>query len=117
MYFLGYFARRRTSSFYPTAQSLRLGTFFPYWDDLLTPYPGSMFLLLGFFLPQEVEQIVRLGLPPGYTYEPCIQFPEGFFDLPELLFAGIIRFDTVFVEQLPVGVGAVDLFREACKPS
>ena len=76
MYFLGYFARRRTSSFYPTAQSLRLGTFFPYWDDLLTPYPGSMFLLLGFFLPQEVEQIVRIGLPPGYTYEPCIQFPE-----------------------------------------
>ena len=76
-----------------------------------------MFLLLGFFLPQEVEQIVRVGRQPGYTYESCIQLPEGFFDLPELLFAGIIRLDTVFVEQLPVGVGAVDLFRETCKPS
>ena len=73
-----------------------------------------MFLRLRAFPPQGLEQIVRIGLPSGHTYEPCVQLAEGFFDLPELFFAGNVRLDTVFVEQLPVGIGAVDLFREAC---
>ena len=44
-----------------------------------------MFLRLRAFLSQGFEQIVRVGLPPGYTYEPCIQLAEGFLDLPVLL--------------------------------
>ena len=80
MYFLGYFARRRASSFYSTAWSLRLGAFLPYRDDLL-----SMFLRLRAFLPQGVEQIVGVGLPPGHADKACIQLAEGFLDLPVLL--------------------------------
>ena len=76
-----------------------------------------MFLRLRAFLSQGFEQIVRVGLPPGYTYEPCIQLPEGFFNLPGLVFAGDARRDTVFVEQLQIDLRAVDVFREACEPS
>lgn len=76
-----------------------------------------MFLRLRPFPSQGLEQIVGVGLPSGHAYEPCVQLAEGFFGLPGLLFAGDARLDTVFVEQLPVDIRAIDFFREACEPS
>jgi len=111
------FTRRRASPLYPPTRSRLFGLLFPCRIDFFLPHPGNMFLRLRAFLSQGFEQIVRVGLPPGYTYEPCIQLPEGFFNLPGLVFAGDARLDTVFVEQLQVDIRAVDLFREACEPS
>ena len=80
MFLRGQPVRKQASAFYPTARSLRIGAFLPYRDDLL-----SMFLRLRAFLPQELEQIVGVGLPPGHADKACIQLAEGFLDLPVLL--------------------------------
>ena len=104
------FTRRRASPLYPPTRSRLSGLLFPCRIDLFLPHPGGMFLRLRPFPSQGLEQIVGVGLPPGHAYEPCVQLAEGFFGLPGLLFAGDARLDTVFVEQLPVDIRAIDLF-------
>ena len=78
MFLRGQPVRKQASAFYPTARSRLSGLLFPCRIDFFLPHPGSMFLRLRAFLPQEVEQIVRIGLPPGHAYEPFVQFAESF---------------------------------------